>query len=94
MTALLIGFVAAPFLVSGLVKTLAAKTCRGCIAADAEVRRDRITAMWEEGMSVLAIAREFGCTRGAITVEMAYIRELGRDLPYRYRNTKRQRAAA
>lgn len=40
------------------------------------------------------IMAAIGTTRGCLAGEMAEMREAGRNLPYRYRNTKRQRQAA
>lgn len=68
--------------------------CAGCRAVAHEIRWQRIEAWWAEGLSINAICSRLGCTKGSFGGEMALMRESGRDMPYRYRDTKLQRAGA
>jgi hypothetical protein len=48
---------------------------------------------WAAGHTIKQITADLGWTKGHLAVEMARMRDAGRNLPYRYRNTKRQRRA-
>jgi hypothetical protein len=61
-----------------------------CLRALEAARRSIAEGMWADGWSIMEINAVFGWTsRGAL----ACMRDRGWDLPYRYRNTKRQREA-
>jgi hypothetical protein len=68
--------------------------CAACRSEQCEARWQQIEQMWADGRSVLDIAAALGVTKGCLGGEMAQMREAGRALPYRYKNTKRQRDAA
>jgi hypothetical protein len=64
--------------------------CRDCLRAWEAVQRTLIEGMWADGWSAHEISTVVGWDfRGAIGAW----RLRGWDLPYRYRNTKRQREA-
>lgn len=57
--------------------------CRGCRAAQLRIRRETICAMWADGLTGSAIAREFGWTKTRLGVEIAQARADSWDLPHR-----------
>jgi hypothetical protein len=65
--------------------------CSSCREAGKLETWAEIKRRWAAGESFADIAKAFGWPRGRLSGEMARIREAGHDLPYRYRNTKRQR---
>ena len=67
--------------------------CRACYEAKrdaATAARDRqLEQLWAEGKRTPEIAEFFGWTRNRVSVEVAYARRRGADLPYRYTTGKR-----
>lgn len=58
-------------------------------------RDEWISDMWLAGLTMRELADRLGWSMGHLAVEMARIRDRAPELlPYRYKNTKRQRAAA
>jgi hypothetical protein len=69
---------------------LGSEMCAGCISDIADVRRSLAEGMWADGWSLKEMCEVLGVQTGYFGVR----RERdGWDLPYRYRNTKRQLAA-
>lgn len=69
-------------------------TCSACQTAAKEEKWAELERLWAAGTKFIDVAAAMGWTKGHLSGEFARMREAGRDLPYRYRNTKRQRAAA
>lgn len=62
--------------------------CMSCRRAAQAARRALVERMWAEGATI----KEICAATGMQDFQTSAYRELGWDLPYRYRNTKRQRA--
>lgn len=58
-------------------------TCSACVLEIAEARRERIVALWGEGLSLKEIAAALETTANSIGTEMASMRRRGYDLPKR-----------
>ena len=63
--------------------------CDACRHAEWQAHRERVERMWAEGFSVPEIC----AATGMKTFPTTAYRDKGWNLPYRYRNTKRQRQA-
>lgn len=57
--------------------------CARCLREEVEHRRERIAAMWSEGLTLRRIAVEFGWSVTRAGVEVARMRQAGYDLPGR-----------
>lgn len=55
-----------------------ADLCAQCVAERAQQRANRIVELYEQGVSLAAIASEFGCSRGTISVDLDRLRKNGR----------------
>lgn len=51
--------------------------CKGCVSAEAEARRQKIEALWNEGWLLREIAEEMETTPGALASTLRYMRESG-----------------
>lgn len=67
-------------------------TCFGCIETAKLENWAEIEHRWKAGESFRDIVAALGWTKGRLGGEMDRMRRAGRDLPYRYKGTKRQRA--
>lgn len=59
--------------------------CRPCLDAAREEKRTQIVNLWSQGCSTGEIARAVGTTQGSLSVQIHTMRNLGYDLPYRYK---------
>jgi len=69
----------------GQLRTREADRCMDCRREERDARWRLIQAWWAEGLSMNAIVKRLGWTRGTLSSQLNRMRKEGWDVPYRHR---------